>query len=91
MPDEYRISENKLKHAKTYSLFQCQYDIYKRKSIYCMMKSTCAEPRKECVRARLAMYHPFLCTRSRVPVNVSKRIAPIIERDYILMHLLLLG
>ena len=55
-----------------------------------MMKSTCAGSRKECVRARLAMYHPFLCTRFRVPVNVSKRIAPIMKIHYILMHLLLL-
>ena len=52
-----------------------------------MMKSTCAEPRKECVRARLVMYHPFLCTRFRVPVHVRKRIDLIVKIDYILILL----
>ena len=52
-----------------------------------MMKSTCAEPRKECVRARLAIYHPFLCTRFRVPVNVTKRMTAIVKIDYILILL----
>ena len=67
------LSKIKSKHGIINSLFQCQYYIGKRKSIYCMMKSTCAEPRKECVRARLVMYHPFLCTRFRVPVHVRKK------------------
>ena len=50
-----------------------------------MMKSTCAEPRKECVRAPLVIYHSSLCTRFRVPVKVNEIMATILKLDHIKM------